>query len=102
MFLQLAQILFATAIGECNQSMHKDASFDCLDKGMLQLGAIEAEDHDFDPVFGFSYPLDKPLDTVAGLNKKLHARCTLSRSLDAGNRICAINGFHLICSGGNP
>ena len=68
-FFQLAQTLFAPAIGEGDQRMNEDSALRGVYEGPFDLRTIKAEDHDFNAFFGLLYAFDQSLHAVAGLDK---------------------------------
>jgi hypothetical protein len=70
--LQLAEALFAAAIGLRHEGPHHDTACDRLGERLLQLRPVEPEDDDIDRLLG---PLDRHQerrDSIVWLNDEFH------------------------------
>ena len=69
---QLAQAVFATTISECDQGMDHNAALGGVRQRPLDLWPVEAEDHDFHALLGFTYRFNNAVNTVSGLDDQFH------------------------------
>ena len=70
--LELAQRLLAALVGVGDQRAHRDAARDRRFERLLDLGAVEAEDHDVDDLLRLVIAADDGRDAVVGLDDQLH------------------------------
>jgi hypothetical protein len=63
------QILFSTAIGGSNESLHGNAALHRIQQGFFNFGAVDTEDEDLNALPGASQCAHDRLDTVVRLNQ---------------------------------